>query len=69
MRFIRFTRIPQEKDRMLKARIRTEQDGIFALMVHYLQRLMTLREIPLGSAKSQESRRRFAITNDPIGAS
>jgi hypothetical protein len=37
-------------------------------MVHYLQRLMTLREIPLGSAKSQESRERFAIINDPIGA-
>jgi phage/plasmid-associated DNA primase len=29
---------------------------------------MTLREIPLGNAKSQESRKRFAITNDPIGA-
>jgi putative DNA primase/helicase len=51
MRFIRFNRIPEEKDVTLKDRIRAERDGIFALMVHYLQRLMTLREIPLGSAK------------------
>jgi P4 family phage/plasmid primase-like protien len=68
MRFIRFNRIPEEKDVTLKDRIRAERDGIFVPMVHYLQRLMTLREIPLGSAKSQESRERFAIINDPIGA-
>jgi phage/plasmid-associated DNA primase len=68
MRFIRFNRIPEEKNVTLKDRIRTEGDGIFALMVLYLQRLLSRREIPLGSAKSQESRQRFAITNDPIGA-
>jgi hypothetical protein len=55
MRFIRFNRIPKVKDVTLKHRIRAERNGIFALMVHYLQRLMTLSEIPLGSAKSQES--------------
>ena len=37
-------------------------------MVHYLQRLLPMREIPLGSAKSQESRERFSVTNDPVGA-
>ena len=68
MRFIRFDRIPDEKDVTLKEQIRNERDGIFGLMVVYLQRLLPMREIPLGSAKSQESRERFSVTNDPVGA-
>ncbi|MGB7793017.1 MAG: hypothetical protein WBL39_17595 [Terrimicrobiaceae bacterium] len=67
MRFIRFDHIPDEKDVTLKEKIRAERDGIFGLMVHYLQRLLPMREIPLGSAKSHESRERFAVTNDPVG--
>ena len=52
MRFIRFDRIPDEKDVALKDKVRAERDGIFGLMVHYLQRLLPMREIPLGVPKA-----------------
>jgi hypothetical protein len=53
MRFIRFDRIPDEKDVTLKDKIRAERDGIFGLMVHYLQRLLTMREIPFAVPKAR----------------
>jgi P4 family phage/plasmid primase-like protien len=68
VRFVRFSKIPEKKDVTLKDRIKAERNGIFGLMVRFLQRLLTLSALPLGSAKSQESHQRFGITNDTVGA-
>jgi P4 family phage/plasmid primase-like protien len=66
-RFIRFDRRPEVKDVTLKTRLLAERDGVFNFMLAGLQRLLTVREIPLGGSESQSVHARFKVSNDPLG--
>lgn len=67
-RFIRFNRAPASKDVTLKDKLLAERDGVFNFMLAGLQCLLTLPEIPLGSAESREVHARFKVSNDPLGS-
>jgi len=68
LRFLRFDHIPAEIDTTLKDRIKLERNGIFRLLLEYLPVLLAKNLIPHGGAASEQTRQRFAITNDPIGS-
>lgn len=68
MRFLRFEHSPTKKDVTLKARLLSERDGVFAFMLQGLQKLLALREIPLGGPESQQVHEGFRIANDALGA-
>jgi P4 family phage/plasmid primase-like protien len=67
MRFLRFEQIPAKKDVELKDKLVAERDGIFLWALRGLQELLTLSEMPFGSAGSRQARERFAVSNDPLG--
>jgi putative DNA primase/helicase len=67
-RFLRFDYLPPVKDVTLKKRLLAERDGVFNFMVAGLQKLLTLREIPLGGLESRSVHERFKISNDPLGS-
>jgi P4 family phage/plasmid primase-like protien len=66
-RFIRFDRRPAVNDVTLKDKLKGERDGVFNFMLAGLQRLLTVREIPLGGSESQSVHARFKVSNDPLG--
>lgn len=68
LRFLRFDQIPVKIDTTLKDRIKLERNGIFRLLLEFLPILLTKNVIPNGGAASKETRKRFALTNDPIGS-
>lgn len=68
MRFIRFDYLPKEIDVTLKQRLLADKSGVLNFMIQGLQKLLTLREIPLGGAESREVHERFKTSNDPIGS-
>lgn len=66
-RFLRFDRRPVVNDVTLKDKLKAERDGVFNFMLAGLQRLLTVREIPLGGSESQSVHARFKVSNDPLG--
>ncbi len=67
MRFLRFESKPTKPDVLLKKKLTAEVDGIFALMVQHLQKLLSMDTIPLGGSHSQSVHTRFQVSNDPLG--
>jgi P4 family phage/plasmid primase-like protien len=68
LRFLKFDRKPDKVDVTLKSRIIGERDGIFLLMIDGLRQLLVTKQFPDGSAKSEDTRKRFKLQNDSIGA-
>jgi P4 family phage/plasmid primase-like protien len=68
LRFVSFNHVPVKKDLKLKDRIRKEGSGILNILLRKIQCLLTLTEFPPGSEQSQQTRERFEINNDPVGA-
>lgn len=68
LRFLRFEKKIENADTTLKSRINLERDGIFNLLIQYLGRLLKLQSIPNGGANSEQTLKRFAVTNDPVGS-
>lgn len=68
MRIINFSTAPAEPDILLGRTLANEKDGILALVVPYLQRLLSMKVFPDAGASSQRTLELFAIGNDPVSA-
>jgi P4 family phage/plasmid primase-like protien len=68
LRFLKFDQKPSVIDVSLKQKLNAERDGILLFMVDGLRALMGRNEIPAGGQQSANTRERFAIQNDPLGA-
>jgi putative DNA primase/helicase len=68
LRFLKFDHKPEVVDNTLKSRIAEERDGIFLWMLEGLQKLLRNGQFPEGGKKAAETRARFKVQNDSIGA-
>jgi len=68
LRFLKFDRKPAAVDVTLKSKIAKERDGILLFMLDGLRQLLRANQFPDGGAKSTETRARFKLQNDSIGA-
>jgi P4 family phage/plasmid primase-like protien len=68
LRFLRFGQVPATVDTLLKDKIVSERNGIFALLIEHLRILLREPTIPLGGPNSQKIVKRFSETNDPLGS-
>jgi P4 family phage/plasmid primase-like protien len=68
LRIIKFGNKLSTPDPAIKMQIAAERDGIFRLLVEYLEYLLRLKAMPAGGAESQATLARFAVTNDPLAS-
>jgi phage/plasmid-associated DNA primase len=68
LRFLNFDRKPAVLDVALKSKIVRERDGILIFMLDGLPQLLSTNRFPDGGAKAIETRARFKLQNDSIGA-
>jgi P4 family phage/plasmid primase-like protien len=67
LRFIRFTKKVTEPDGTLKDRVALEAPGVFVDLVYRAQALLGGRKLSEPGTFGQETVRRFAVSNDPVG--
>jgi putative DNA primase/helicase len=68
LRFLKFDHRPAVVDVTLKSRIAEERDGILLWMLDGLRKLLKNAQFPEGGKKATETRARFKLQNDSIGA-
>jgi putative DNA primase/helicase len=68
LRILKFDRKPEVVDITLKSRIAEERDGILLWMLDGLRKLLKNGQFPEGGKKAAETRARFKVQNDSIGA-
>ena len=68
LRFLRFDQKVQAKDETLKAKIKSERDGILLFAIEGLRSLLKAKVIPNGGTGSVQTRTRFQVENDPISS-
>jgi putative DNA primase/helicase len=68
LHFLRFDRKAPQRDETLKERIEAERDGVLIFMLDGLRTLLSTRKFPKPSERSNETKERFSLQNDPIKA-